>query len=377
MEQNNKNIEKAERISKKIIENILEAGSADKYDELTKYKSLEENLTSEEFYTRMDSRAKLHNKESSAENLVKKLNRFRLRKKTIHWSSIAVAASVILAGILLIPNLLTDSTLPDESLALEKKPLSAHKPFVITSSGETIQLNEDFQLLPTVSEAETLADDKSSEDENFNTIIVPIQTTYGIQLDDGSRIKLNGGSSLKYSNKFGVKERKVLLTGEAFFHVAKSDIPFVVECNSVNIKVLGTTFNVNSYRKASVETVLVNGSVAVCSDLFSEEIIMEPGYLVDISVETGTWKKEKVDTNVYIGWTNDRFYFNGSSLTVILRQIESYFNTTITYDSNINADSIMVSASLNRNMSLEEIITTLEEVTNVKIKISGDDINNE
>lgn len=369
MEQNNERIEKAIRLSKKIIEGILNSGGAESIEELAEYKELEKNLTSEEFYAQMASRAKLHDKQKAAENLVAKLIRTRRRKVVLRWSMLA-AAAIIIGVIIIIPNILSDKSLNEDHYIAETSVSPIDKPFVVTSGGKTIQLDEDFQSLPSDRDPDSILTDEIIEEERFNTIVVPAQTTYGIQFEDGTRIKLNGGSSLKYSNKYGLTERNVTLTGEGYFDVAKSATPFIVSCNSVNIKVLGTKFNVNAYRESNLEAVLVEGSVTMYSEVLSEEIVMEPGYLVDVSVETGRWKKEKVDINIYTSWINDRFYFKGSSLTVIIRQIESHFDTSLAYDKSVDTDSIKVSASLNRSMSLDEVLLILERVTNVKFGIN-------
>ena len=123
-------------------------------------------------------------------------------------------------------------------------------------------------------------------DASFNEITAPPGAKSKITLPDGSLIWLNAGSNIKYSNKYGKKQREVFLTGEAYFDVVsdKSKL-FLVKTEDLNIKAYGTSFNVKSYPdENTVETTLVKGSIGVTRTKFSnkkvDEVILEPNQRV-------------------------------------------------------------------------------------------------
>ncbi len=100
---------------------------------------------------------------------------------------------------------------------------------------------------------------------SFNTMRTPKRGQYQLILPDGSRVWLNSSSSLKYPTAFNSKIREVELTGEGYFEITENkEKPFVVKANKIDVKVLGTAFNVNAYEdEPELATTLVQGSVRV------------------------------------------------------------------------------------------------------------------
>ena len=98
----------------------------------------------------------------------------------------------------------------------------------------------------------------------YNTIRVPIGGEYNLRLADGTQVWMNSGSSLKFPVNFRGDRREVVLNGEAYFNVTKSSVPFIVKTSEMDIKVLGTSFNVSVYEDdGTVIATLVSGSVEV------------------------------------------------------------------------------------------------------------------
>lgn len=100
---------------------------------------------------------------------------------------------------------------------------------------------------------------------SYSTITTPLGQRSVVQLSDGSKVWLNAGSKLKYPDQFNSELREVYLEGEAFFNVAKNaQMPFIVHTSDINIRVLGTEFNVKSYPdEGIIETTLVSGAVDI------------------------------------------------------------------------------------------------------------------
>lgn len=157
-----------------------------------------------------------------------------------------------------------------------------------------------------------------------------------ITLPDGSAVTLNHHSTLSYSAKFNEQEtRNIELSGGAYFDVTKDkEHPFIVQTNDVDIKVLGTQFNVDAYPKDSlIKTTLLEGSVAVSSNNTKENLILEPG-------QSAVYNKENISLTLevaenvqdYIAWRNGNLIFSNISLAEITRTLSNSFNVPIVFD---------------------------------------------
>ena len=165
---------------------------------------------------------------------------------------------------------------------------------IVDANGNVVGSQKGNQLVYTNAEAnDTLL---------YNTIKVPYGKRFELKLSDGTNVHLNSGTSLKYPVRFIKSEnRQVFLNGEAYFEVTKDPKhPFVVNSNDMNVKVLGTKFNVTSYKEdAKTYTVLVEGSVAASNKIVdNDEVILKPGNRAYF--ENKHIKSEPVDVRKYI-----------------------------------------------------------------------------
>jgi transmembrane sensor len=170
---------------------------------------------------------------------------------------------------------------------------------------------------------------------------------------------------------FTGKERKVIITGEAYFEVAKNkDKPFKVEANSTEVEVLGTHFNVNAYDdESSIKTTLLEGKVKVSvngqSNHQSPEFLL-PGQQADINKEGNIRIREDVDTEETVAWMHGHFQFTSADLQTILRQIARWYDVTIFYNGNIK---LHFTGQLNKNLNVSKIFETLSLTNEVHFKI--------
>ena len=160
-------------------------------------------------------------------------------------------------------------------------------------------------------------------------IFVPVGQRARITLPDGTVAWVNAGSTLTYPSVFG-DERKVSLKGEAYFDVAKDDeAPFIVETESINIKALGTKFNVYSYSKAvNQNTILIDGSVKIYKPgIESEGVTLSPNQ--QLFFENGKFRVEPfLDKNVLL-WKDGIYSFENEKLGTIIDKLELYFDVDI------------------------------------------------
>lgn len=155
-----------------------------------------------------------------------------------------------------------------------------------------------------------------------------------IVLADGSAVWLKEGSSLRIPEVFAENNRKLSLQGEAFFDVAKNaQYPLYVSTNYVNIKVLGTAFNVKTDEKhQNVETVLARGKVALLDKQWNPILDMSPGEKVTYDNNKNEYATEVVDVNVCTAWRLNQFVFENVTLSIIRKTTRTNFqNEAVRY----------------------------------------------
>lgn len=210
----------------------------------------------------------------------------------------------------------------------------------------------------------------SEKDEAFfNTISTPRGGQYQVTLSDGTKVWLNAASSIRFPVVFIGKERRVEITGEAYFEVAKNKaMPFKVKANSSEIEVLGTHFNVNSYDdEASMRTTLLEGSVKVSAGN-QQSKFLKPGQQAGISKEGRIDVMSGVDTEEAVAWKNGLFIFNSTDVKSIMRQISRWYDVDVEYRGNIN---LHFTGQLTRNADVAEVFEKIALTDEVHFKIDG------
>lgn len=201
----------------------------------------------------------------------------------------------------------------------------------------------------------------------YNTITTPRGGQYQLVLADGTHVWLNAASTFRFPTVFVGGERKVELAGEGYFEVAKDAAkPFVVTMNDINVRVLGTHFNVNGYHEeASVNTTLLEGSVAV--SMGGRELVLTPGQQGRVEGEKIELAKD-VDLHEVMAWKNGLFVFNGASVETIMRQIGRWYDMEIEYEKSVPGKQLRGKAS--RHTNLSSILKVLE-INGVHSRIEG------
>src|SRR5690606_12128157 len=192
---------------------------------------------------------------------------------------------------------------------------------------------------------------------------------YRVKLPDGSTVWLNAASSLRYLTHFVGHNREVVLEGEAYFEVASDrSKPFVVTSAGQKVLVLGTKFNVSAYSdEGSVTTTLVEGSVRVLGANGTATAILTPGQ--QASLEDGVINVRQVDIAYYTGWMAGQLILNRERLSVVLRQIERWYDVEFVNDA--ITEDIQLWGSLSRKVMLSELLNALEMNTGYTFKQEG------
>ena len=154
-----------------------------------------------------------------------------------------------------------------------------------------------------------------------------------VVLPDGTDVILNSASQLSYLRDFGKNERRVQLDGEGYFQVAHDTRrTFIVQVGELEVKVLGTVFNVCAYNnEQDVTVVLLEGKVSVQTP--SSSLIMKPGEKMNYNKSTHKLTTEKVYPEDYVTWTKGSLYFQNESLDNIMKALSRAYDVTIRIDS--------------------------------------------
>ena len=181
-------------------------------------------------------------------------------------------------------------------------------------------------------------------------------------LPDGTKVWLNAGSKISYSQTFGYTVRLVRLEGEGYFEVAHNEqLPFSVESGNVRVKVLGTKFNVRDYpTDAEASVSLAEGSVSMSSmRMASTERVLTPGQRATVNKETGRIRVDDYEVANAIQWTNGILVFDGESLRDIVNDLERCYNVRIIVKTPSLYNLHFYGTFIRQEQSLREVLDAL------------------
>lgn len=203
----------------------------------------------------------------------------------------------------------------------------------------------------------------------YNTLSTPRGGRFQLLLPDGTRVWLNAASSIRYPTAFAGKDRKVKITGEVYFEVAKNEeLPFIVKVGETEVRVLGTHFNIMAYLdEPVVRTTLIEGAVNVRKG--AEVAVIRPGEqafsrrgaagAIDI--------RKKVDTDKVLAWKSNLFHFDSTPLDEVMRQIARWYDARIAYEG--PPPAISFTGLIPRNMNVSSVLKVLELTGGVQFEI--------
>ncbi|MGN7723079.1 FecR family protein [Chitinophaga sp. 22620] len=201
----------------------------------------------------------------------------------------------------------------------------------------------------------------------FNTMVTPRGRQFRITLPDDTKVWLNAASSLRYPTAFTGKERRVEVTGEAYFEVAKNkDRPFrVVVNNATEVEVLGTHFNINAYtNEQAIHTTLLEGSLRVINS--GRGALLKPGQQAQI--RDGIKVADDVDIDKVMAWKNGIFNFEGATLEQFMRQVERWYDIEVEYEKGV--PDITFWGKMTRDIPLSGLLVVLQK-SNVHFRLEG------
>jgi transmembrane sensor len=205
----------------------------------------------------------------------------------------------------------------------------------------------------------------------YNTLSTPRGGQYQVVLPDGTQVWLNSASSLSYPVEFSGNERRVKLTGEAYFEVAKNrDKPFYVTSNNTQIRVLGTHFNISAYADdQEVTTTLLEGSVQVSKN--NTQLVLKPGWQAMISndADANQIRVAQANINEVMAWKNGYFIFNDDNIATIMKKVSRWYDVDVELKGNFANQNF--GGTFYRSKGIDELLKNLEKIGKVHFKVSG------
>ena len=204
--------------------------------------------------------------------------------------------------------------------------------------------------------------EKGMDELRFNELEVPRGGEYKVKLADGTLVYLNSATRIKYPVKFDGKERKVYLSGEAYFEVTKdAERPFLVEMEGVEVRVYGTSFNVNTHHKGSVGVkILASG----------EESMIKPGQMAEFKQGSRKIDVKEVNVAVYTDWKDGIFRFENQRLEDILTVLSNWYDVDVFYQT-VSVKELHFSGYMERYKDVSVILEAITLSTGVTFSVQG------
>lgn len=313
--------------------------------------------------------------------------------RQLYWT--VAASMLLLTGIgLFLYQYIPDNNNVQQQAVLDDVPPGTNRATLTLADGRTVTLDEAQEGIIIADENITYIDGSlldvmlsgveagpntqySIPTSQYAILTTPKGGTYQITLPDGSNVWLNAATTLKYPPRFDADQRRVEISGEAYFSVAKdSKRPFKVISDGQEIEVLGTEFNVSAYEgETETRTTLVQGAVRLSpsggtgrvrpSADRGRSFDLKPGEQA-IAIG-GSFTKEKVDLEPYIAWQKGDFHFS-EDLESVMKQVGRWYDVEIEFRDE-SLKKVFVSGSVLRSRPLSELLTLLEDLTGAKFTV--------
>ncbi|MDD4592437.1 MAG: FecR domain-containing protein [Parabacteroides sp.] len=199
----------------------------------------------------------------------------------------------------------------------------------------------------------------------MSSLYVPPGQRARLMLQDGTEVWLNANSTLLYPSYFSGNKRRVVVTGEAFFNVAKNaKKPFIVSTRKIEMKVLGTKFNVYSYPESDyVRTSLIEGAVEVKSE--RAKVTLKPNE--QVTIRGGQMQVENITFSDYFLWKDGIYCFENERLISIIKKLELYYDVTIiVHDPQIF--NVTYTGKFRQRDGIDEILQVLSRIRHFHVK---------
>lgn len=203
--------------------------------------------------------------------------------------------------------------------------------------------------------------------DNFAQYLSSVGTTQDITLPDNSTLTINANTFVEVESDFNDKNRIVHLEGECYFDIAPNkEKTFIIKNKSIEVKVVGTSFNVKSYEEDRfVEVTVTSGKVALEVANEGVQLFLQPDERFVLDKTTGTFEKKIVDSNKYTQWRQGLLYFEKTPLTEVVKTLNRIYPEQIILK-DVTRDFYIT--GIHDNKDIESVLRSIEYTTNLKYK---------
>lgn len=314
------------------------------------------------------------------ERALHKITRVLRRKRKIMHAWYAIAVSIVLLCVFAIFYKNTPTPKPEVQVVQNFIPEESHA-YLVLANGEKMVLDSTLQYVKSKDGLRAYSRDgfavysnkdslKTVQNVVWHTIVVPRGGVSYVCLEDGSEIWLNSETEIRYPVPFEANQRKVFLSGEAYFKVSKdSDRAFIVHSGDYRLSVYGTEFNLNTYDVEKIEAVLVKGDVGFRANQSVREIRLMDSQLGVANSKSGDSEVFDVDVAAYIAWKDGDLVFMDEPLESIMKKIARWYDIQVLFEDD-KAGKVHFNGNIRKYSDLKDLLDVMEKVSDVEFKIS-------
>lgn len=250
--------------------------------------------------------------------------------------------------------------------------LSNNRKLSLSGEETAVEYKQEGQVNVNSEQVELVSKD-NSEVPALNQLIVPIGKRSTLTLADGTRVWVNSGSKVIYPAAFAAGKREIFVEGEIYLQVSRDEKrPFIVKTKQMDVRVLGTQFNLSAYENdASLRVVLVSGKVEVDVPGKRKDILA-PNQMFSYNPQAARCQITEVNVNDYIAWKDGYYQFDRQHLGIILKKLSRYYGKSIYWDEPVSR--LSCSGKLDLKGSLPEVLNTLRQAAPIEIRNENDTI---
>lgn len=300
------------------------------------------------------------------------LNQRKKLRRMVGWSSVAALLCLLLGSLYFFRPVDAEKPVVVSATVIP----GTYKAILYTGNGRKFELSDSVSqgigdgVRSNANQLEYQVGEQAGKVE-YHRLMIPRGGEYSLILSDGTKVFLNSESELSYPVVFEGNKREVSLKGEAFFEVSP-DVrkPFVVRVEDMQVKVLGTSFNVNAYDPAYIEAALVSGKIAVGVDGKKGEWQMKPSELLRFDRENKTVTIEETDLWPYVAWKEGQFLFRNQSVEKIMDILSRWYDIEVEYR-NESIKNLHFTGDIRRHADIAVILNALTASVNVKYRLEN------
>lgn len=327
--------------------------------------------------TGLDERILKEKKEALFQQLF--AGNIKIKKSVARWITYA-ALAILFLGITLFFRAGEEKIINKDShpvsATFPSLPPGSQKAILTLSDGRRVVLGDSSKL-------ETVTD-KNSQIQNknhmlvyaerksavpaYNTISIPRGGEYHLMLSDGTKVWVNSNTEIRYPVAFSPTDRTVNLKGEAYFEVKKDSRPFKVIVEDLQIKVYGTSFNINSYHPRHIETTLVEGRVGLTRIGDTAETHLEASEQARYTKGETSIDVRTVNINDFIAWKNGEFVFNDQTIEEIMDRLSIWYDIDVKYtDESVKQRKF--TGVMHRYATIDKILYYIQETATIRFSV--------